>query len=456
MSQKKPEEMTFEEQVQYWLYLCRQMIGEEIYEGGSIPGKRPPFPSIVCTAKNIYDYAHSMGDDNPLYTDPEYAAKTRYKCRIAPLTILQAVRYSAGHGPREDVKVFTSGAGQNNYFSGTMFEGFAPFYVGTRFFTSLRNREVITKKGAKGQLNFLVCEGMMWNQRGDLIGKTRGHIIFVPNSNRRNVERMGEEMLYERPTQSYTKEEVDAIVNDVKGETRRGAEPRYWEDVNVGDKLPTVCKPPFSCQDQTGFNAVRSIELREEEELWEMMYNHMREMGETSIHPVHRWPWTTRDEHSDPLACRLRGLPGPFDMGAQRCAEPAHILMNWGGDDCFIRKVYTEVRKPRYYGDTTWATGEIVNKYKVVEKGEEGAGGFPGEAEYTAVDIKLAQLNQIGENNGPGFATVYLPSREHGPVRLPIPHMCRPPGDEIYREPTPEYIPFPLFKQTDPKNWRVT
>jgi hypothetical protein len=143
-------------------------------------------------------------------------------------------------------------------------------------------------------------------------------------------------------------------------------------------------------------------------------------------------------------------------MGAQRVAEPPHILMNWGGDQAHLRKVYTEVRRPRYYAYTTWVTAEVVKKYTVVEKGEAGIGGVPGEVEYAAIDIKITQLNQVEENHAPGRATLYLPSRELGPVQLPIPHMARPPGDEIYSKPTPEYIPFPLFKQHDPKDWRIT
>jgi hypothetical protein len=295
---------------------------------------------------------------------------------------------------------------------------------------------------------------MMWNQRGDLVGKTRGHIVFVPMPARRNVERMGEIMLYERPTHSYSQDDIEKIKKDVDSEVIRGAEPLYWEDVAVGDQLPPVTKPPFSCQDQTGFNAVRSIRLPLQG-AWELSYQRMQEEETTSIHPVHRWPWSTRAEHSDPLVCRFRGLPGPFDMGAQRVAEPSHILMNWGGDHAHLRKVYTEVRRPRYYADTTWVTAEVVKKYKVTEKGEPGVGGVPGEVEYAAVDIKINQLNQVEENHAPGRATIYLPSRELGLVQLPIPHMARPPGDEIYQEPTPEYIPFPLFNRTDSDDWRV-
>ena len=38
-----------------------------------------------------------------------------------------------------------------------------------------------------------------------------------------------------------------------------------------------------------------------------------------------------------------------------------------------------------------------------------------------AVDIELAATNQRGQVTAPGRATILLPSRERGPVRLPDP-----------------------------------
>src|SRR5688500_20262309 len=37
-----------------------------------------------ATRDNIRHYAHGIGDDNPLWCDPEYAAKTRYGRIVAP------------------------------------------------------------------------------------------------------------------------------------------------------------------------------------------------------------------------------------------------------------------------------------------------------------------------------------------------------------------------------------
>jgi len=104
-----------------------------------------------------------------------------------------------------------------------------------------------------------------------------------------------------------------------------------------------------------------------------------------------------------------------------------------------MRREYFEVRFPKYSTDTTWFNGEVVRKYKVTETGEKGtegweAGGVPGEAEYAAVDVKVIATNQVGEKSLQGIATVYLPSRELGEVKLPIPHSSKP-----------EYVPFPRY-----------
>src|ERR1700692_2756043 len=43
-----------------------------------------------ATRDNIRHYAHGIGDDNPLWCDPDYAAKTRYGGIIAPPSFLFA------------------------------------------------------------------------------------------------------------------------------------------------------------------------------------------------------------------------------------------------------------------------------------------------------------------------------------------------------------------------------
>jgi hypothetical protein len=70
-----------------------------------------------------------------------------------------------------------------------------------------------------------------------------------------------------------------------------------------------------------------------------------------------------------------------------------------------------EFRKFNYVGDAQWVEGEVVRKYLA-------------EGDRPAVDLELRTRNQRGEITSPATATILLPGREHGPVRLP-----RPPGD---------------------------
>src|SRR5215831_11455359 len=41
-----------------------------------------------ATRDNIRHYAHGIGDDNPLWCDPDYAAKTSYGFLVAPPSFL--------------------------------------------------------------------------------------------------------------------------------------------------------------------------------------------------------------------------------------------------------------------------------------------------------------------------------------------------------------------------------
>ena len=78
-----------------------------------------------------------------------------------------------------------------------------------------------------------------------------------------------------------------------------------------------------------------------------------------------------------------------------------------------------------------------MKKFKEIQEGEEGPGAVPGKHEYHAVGIRLEGKNQVGEISTPGTACIYLPSRESGPVKLPIPHKAQPdfvPYDVYYRD----------------------
>jgi hypothetical protein len=76
-----------------------------------------------------------------------------------------------------------------------------------------------------------------------------------------------------------------------------------------------------------------------------------------------------------------------------------------------LHRLRVEFRQFNYVGDAQWLGGRIVRKHLV----EDATGVHP------AVDVQLWARNQRGVDTTPGTATILLPSREHGPVRLPGP-----------------------------------
>ena len=91
------------------------------------------------------------------------------------------------------------------------------------------------------------------------------------------------------------------------------------------------------------------------------------------------------------------GLPMAYDYGSQRMCWLGHPITNWMGDDGFLKRLYGEVRRFNYIGDTSWVKAKVSGKS--AHNGEH------------LVDLEVWVENQGGEVVSPGEATVALPSR---------------------------------------------
>jgi len=354
----------------------------------------------------IREFAWGIGDDNPLFCDPLYAAKTRWGCQIAPPTIITHVRYPMAHGSQKDKPYRV-----NHYYAECKMEWFDVIRPGDSIRSSLIFKDIKTKEGKSGPMVFFYTEGKFWNQYDRVIAGQQGTCIFpeLPAG-----KRIGDVVRYEAAVYKYSEEEIERIVKDYDSEYRRGAKTLYWEDVKVGDKVQPVVKGPLSMMDfvqyQRGCQAMSPRSLPGSFKRT-FQLTRGRALSFRRVHPMTNWPYEHEiGDHFDMFLSRFRGMPLPFDHGIMRTQIAEHVVTNWMGDDGFLRMLDTQVRKPKYYGDTTWFKGEVVKKYKVVEGG----------IEYGAVDIKIDGVNQRGEMSSPGSATVYLPSPGR-PVQIPIP-----------------------------------
>ena len=446
---------TFEGLVDQFRQLSKAQIDEEVMGEGYpldmllYPGTTQPYDTsgspytspFFLTEEVVKAYAASIGDNNPLYTDPEYAKQGPYGCLIAPGTAMLLARNAMWHGARR-----VGGWPIANFHSGTAWEFFDVVRVGTGFKATSTGKEIIEKPGAHGNLFFFITDLFYWDMRGDLLGKCYGTLIMVPREEMgtgraMSVERLGERMLYEREPGKYNEEKVEEILEMVKKGRPRGKEILYWEDVKVGDKLTPFVLPPWTDQDYAGPNLIRNGPQRAYGfDAGYRMRKYIRQEGGggvTYTHPVSRWPWSPGAEHGDALMAAYRGQSLPFDWGGQRSQIPQALMSNWMGDHGFIRRLQMALRRPMYYGDLGVYSGEVTKKFKEVQKGESGEGAVPGERTYYAVGIKYEGRNHEDQVFVQGTSTVYLPSREGGMVQLPIPHVARPPAvpyETFYRD----------------------
>jgi hypothetical protein len=470
MTKEESEEVTYEQLVERFIEGTHELFGRDCLEdypswpfetdgekikGVSYPGDheltRILSPHRI-DEKYIKIYCGIVGETNPLFTNPEYAKNTRYGAVIAPGPILwEGVRAISSHGVATrktigDPKyIRKEGYPIANFISGCAWEWYDAIYAGDRFQTTKSITELPDKKGSRGRLLFSVNRVMYWTLRGELIATATGTTTMSPRRSMgtqraMRVEDVGKHLMYTRPIGNYAEKDIREAVQGLEGEVIRGAEPRYWEDVKIGDKLPPVWLPPGSIQDfcimrYGGGSYNHGTGCFEFE--YETNRSRFLETGKHGhVHPITKWPYGMGSEHDDHIMAKYREQPTAFDHGRARLQYMSRILSNWMGDDGFIRRMYGQLRRMYFYGDLIRFEGEVVKKDKIVEKGAEGIGAVPGERTYCAVGIKTNGLNQLGEAHLPGMARVYLPSHEFGPVQLPIPHPANP-----------TYIPFETFRK---------
>ena len=331
---------------------------------------------------------YSVGDDNPLFSDADYARRTRWGRVIAPPTFLYTV----------DSGIVAPGLrGIQWIFAGSRFEHFKPVHAGDTITAMARLIDVQVKEGSKvARYVNQVGEVLYHNQHGDLVTRYEGDIFRIPRKRSGGGFKFAVKDASEAPKPyRYTDEEIEAIAQGYRDEFRRGADTLYWEDVQPGDDLPMVQKGPLTLVDIVGFYAGRRT-----------VYNVMKlAFQERDKHPSNVYYSPTRNSpmhpaagHSDVEIAHEIGMPGAYDQGWQRLNWAGHLLTNWQGDQGFTRKLNGRVTRPNLVGDLTRMQGEVTGKRKV-----------DGEA---LVDIRWWGENQRGERNCDGTAVVRLPSRD--------------------------------------------
>ena len=338
----------------------------------------------------IRHYAWGLGDDNPLYCDPDYAARTRWGGIIAPPTFFFGIFDAVVAPGLPDIQWF---------YSGVDCEFAEPIRRGDSFTVKA---DYVDAKALSGKRvsNMLVQTGDVRysNQHGRVASRVLSHTFRVP----RLAARGG--LAYPpRKEHRYTQEELGAIEKAVLGEFRRGDETLFWEQVKVGEKLPGTTRGPLNRLDMTcyyagavGTSGYKSTKLK-----W--TYAHLARTAPDQLPNNYDPSYYSAavspsiGHQDEAVATSELGMPGPYDNGPQRIGMIATCLTNWMGDAGSLARYSMRIKLPVIFGDTTITRGEVTGKRRDGKRG--------------LVDARVWAENQLGEVTATGTAEIELPVR---------------------------------------------
>lgn len=341
-----------------------------------------------ATRDNIRHYAHGIGDDNPLWCDPAYAAATAHKGIIAPPSFLFACdRIISGYvGGLPGVHAMWAGADftwhkhiQRNDELRT--EAWLKELIPHETKFSGLAIQQIYHVNFFNQKNELLCEADSWCFRTDRdIARERGVKYDAVKSG---------------PAKVYTDAELVEIYRHYAQEEIRGVTPRYFEDVNIGDKLPTMVKGPMTV---TGFIAFAQgwggLYIRANKLNWKQIHKHPG-LGIKNRFGI---PDCPERVHWESEFAATIGVPEAYDYGPERYSWLTHHLTNWMSDDGFLRQSKAQIRRHNPVGDVIYINGVVTGKRQ--QNGEN------------IIDIEQRAENQNGELSIFGAAQIRLPTRK--------------------------------------------
>lgn len=371
----------------------------------------PPMPhegphNIEVTLDSLRHYAAGLGDDNPLYFDRSYGRSTRWGSPIAhPLYCWTVGEEDVPEGmePSDEYKALMKGdpiRGTGALQADLQYEFYRPMQPGDRIFKRTTSIGVKERQSSWGGRSVDAWTGVVTrNDRGEITHLQRGMWI---RAERRPVAEVKEPQPAPEP---YTPEQLAAIDAGYAQRERRGATPRYWEDVQVGDELPTKVKGPLRVTDLIVWHIG-----------WGMQF------------PTYAFDFANRKRHDTPalytptplnypdIVQRMHweeewalkvGASARYDFGGLREAFLMNLVTDWMGDDAWLWKLSVQHRKFNFIGDTTWVKGRVAAKRQVEGRNE--------------VELQVWCENQRGLMTSPGTAVVLLPSRTDGGPNLPSP-----------------------------------
>jgi acyl dehydratase len=298
----------------------------------------------------IRHWCDAMMDYNPVYTDPEFAARSVHGEIVAPPMMLNAWTMR-GNVPRRfdpedpmanalarlDEAGFTSVVATNSEHEYLRYLRLGDHLEAVQAVSDVSGE----KQTALGSGHFVTTETEYRNQGGDVVGRMKFRILKFKPGTGRTSEAAGEAV-------GGPREKVE-VGMPPPGPPRRETTLRF-EEVEVGDELPSCPIPITTTLIVAGAIASRDYQ----------------------------------DVHHDRELAVLRGSPDIFMNILTTTGLCGRYVGDWAGPEALMRRLAIRLGSPNHPHDTMTMSASVLSK---------SAGGGVG-----SVEISLRGANRLGDH----------------------------------------------------------
>jgi acyl dehydratase len=363
--------------------------------------------NVIATADAIRRWSLCIGDDNPFFIDPDYAAKTRWGGTIAPPAFEKSMgllRNKTVPDSMKDtnkalrgVQLFHSG-GENFYYK--------PIVEGTKLYRTKWVSDVQVKESEFAGRSAIVSNRFdLWDDEHGTYSDGTDWFVHAERKRRSPDEKAESKKKKNSEPAKYTDEQIAEIEAAYDSQYLRGADTLFLEDVKIGDIWPKMVKGPLTITDMINFHMGAGW-LIYGNWPYRLAYENRKKLrGFYSKDAYGNWDTVQRVHWDKDLANEV-GIPNLYDIGALRQTMVSNYLTNSAGDDAWIYRIRFEFRAFNYMGDTTWLSGKITDARIDPILGP-------------LIEVDITGTNQRGIDNIRANATVLIASKETGLAKLP-------------------------------------
>lgn len=346
---------------------------------------------------SITHFARAVGDQNPLYLDEDYAKEGPHGDVIAPPGIFYGVAWGSW-----DLRRGQGLPGVHGLHSGDHWQFFQPVRNGDVLRATKELIKADFKEGRMASRMLVQADEIRYyNQNDELVAIQTMPIFRMERGESKSTGKNAELEIA-----TYTPDQIAQIDADLDAEKPRGAETRYWEDVQIGDAIDPVTKGPLTVPEMVAWlQGIGSPHVR----AGKYWLDYRRQSPKVAVtDPKTGIPQAIERVHWDDFMAAEIGMPAPYDYGSQRGGYATYWASLYPGDEGWVADLDFQYRNMVFIGDVYRIKGEIVDKWRGAKTGT----GY--------VKGKFTSVNQRGDDVMPGTVIFALPSRETGALQFPI------------------------------------